>query len=107
MIAVIADDLTGAAELAGIGLRYTNNVKVVTEAIGNENVDMLVVSTDSRSMDSAAAVEKNAKVTAAIAALQPQLIFKKVDSALRGHVVEEIREHLNVLHLEKALLVPA
>ena len=107
MIAVIADDLTGAAELAGIGLRYTKNIKVVTEAIGNDKADMLVVSTDSRSMESIAAAEKNAGVTAAIAALQPQLIYKKTDSALRGHVAEEIKAHLNVLHLKKALLVPA
>jgi D-threonate/D-erythronate kinase len=106
MIAVIADDLTGAAELAGIGLRYMNNVKVVTEAISLD-ADMIVVSTDSRSMDSASAVEKNAKVTTAIAALKPQLIYKKIDSALRGHVVEEIREHLSILRLQKALLVPA
>ena len=107
MIVVIADDLTGAAELAGIGLRYTKNIKVVTEAPGNHQVDMLVVSTDSRSMDSMAAAKKNAGVTAAIAALKPQLIYKKTDSALRGHVAEEIQAHLDVLRLKKALLVPA
>src|SRR5688572_5722033 len=107
MIAVIADDLTGAAELAGIGLRYGLRAEVVTELTRETDADLLVVSMDSRSMDKQDAVRKASETTAAIAGLHPEMIFKKVDSALRGYVAEEIAAHLNILHLQKALLVPA
>ena len=107
MIAVIADDLTGAAELAGIGLRYFSKIKVFTDQIEAADADLIVVSTDSRSMPEVDAVRKTAAVTARVAALQPKLIFKKVDSALRGHVAAEIEAQLKQLALNRALLVPA
>ena len=107
MIAVIADDLTGAAELAGIGLRYFSKIQVFTGQIEAADADLIVVSTDSRSMSEEDAVRKTATVTATLAALRPQLIFKKVDSALRGHVAVEIEAQLKALALNSALLVPA
>jgi uncharacterized protein YgbK (DUF1537 family) len=107
MIAVIADDLTGAAELAGIGLRYGLRTEVVTELNLETDADLLAISMDSRSMNKKAAIEKALATTAALAPLGPEIIFKKVDSALRGYVAEEIAAHLKVLDLDKALLVPA
>src|SRR5688500_7067066 len=107
MIAVIADDLTGAAELAGIGLRYGLRAEVVTAFIGKTDADLLVISMDSRSMNKADAIRKASETTAALLALQPEYIFKKVDSALRGYVAEEIAAHLKILQLKKAVLIPA
>ncbi|MDI9872315.1 hypothetical protein [Flectobacillus roseus] len=46
MILVIADDLTGAAEIAGIGLRYGLKVRVCTEIIQEVTEDILVNSPD-------------------------------------------------------------
>ena len=49
MIAVIADDFTGAAEIGGIGLRHGMRVVIETEPVPNGQVDLLVIATDSRS----------------------------------------------------------
>ncbi len=39
--------------------------------------------------------------------LQPSFIYKKIDSVLRGHVIEEIKVQLQESHLNKALIVAA
>ncbi len=107
MIAVVADDLTGAVEIAGAGLRYGLTVKVVTTLNDASRVDLLVVATDTRSMPEPEAVQTMADITTKLKALNPQFIFKKTDSVLRGHVVAELNTHLKQLGLNKALLVPA
>src|SRR5882757_10096749 len=43
MIAVIADDLTGAAELGGIGLRYGLSVEVNMDVNLSTKADLLVI----------------------------------------------------------------
>jgi uncharacterized protein YgbK (DUF1537 family) len=107
MIAAIADDLTGAVEIAGIGLRYGLRVEIVTALSQNTGVDLLVVASDTRSMTENAAATAMADITAQLKKLNPRFLFKKVDSVLRGHVLAELRSHLQQLGLEKALLVPA
>ncbi|WP_114782510.1 four-carbon acid sugar kinase family protein [Botryobacter ruber] len=107
MIAVIADDLTGAAELGGIGLRYGLEVEINSEVDPQTKADLLVISTDTRSRSQSEAEAIMAKVTEAIAKLQPRLLFKKTDSVLRGHVLAEMQAQMRVLHLHRALLVPA
>ncbi|WP_338875285.1 four-carbon acid sugar kinase family protein [Spirosoma sp. SC4-14] len=112
MLAVIADDLTGAAELAGIGITYGMAVELVIgrhpDSINPQsNADLLVVSTDARSVPEAEAVQEMTGVSAAIRTMKPDLIFKKVDSVLRGHVVAETSAQLTVLGLKRALIVPA
>lgn len=107
MIAVIADDFTGAAELAGIGLRYHLNVELVTEVNKETQADLLVIATDTRSLPEAEAVQVMQKHTKELLALQPALIFKKTDSVLRGHVLAEMRAQLSLTGFEKAVLVAA
>ncbi|HWB94270.1 MAG TPA: four-carbon acid sugar kinase family protein [Puia sp.] len=116
MIAVIADDLTGAAELGGIGLRHGLRTEVRMRVGGGlvpggsgagDGPDLLVIAGDSRSKSEAAAVEEMSTITRQIQELQPEWIFKKTDSVLRGHVMAELRVHLDILQLPSALLVPA
>ena len=107
MIAVIADDLTGAAELGGIGLTYGLDVELAMSVNPQSNAELLVIATDSRSVSELEAVAIMTEVSAALQAMKPQLIFKKVDSVLRGHVIPETVAQLAVLGLEKALIVPA
>lgn len=107
MIAVIADDFTGAAELAGIGLRRGWKVEVVTAVPEHTEADLLVVATDTRSMSQAAAVSEMEKVTRQVQVLQPEWTYKKVDSVLRGHIVAEMEVQMKVLGLRKGLLIPA
>lgn len=107
MIAVIADDLTGAAEIGGIGMQYGLTVEINTVADLKSKADLLIIATDTRSMPKKQALLKTAELTVALYNIKPQLIFKKVDSVLRGHVIAELNIHLLQFGLKRALLVPA
>ena len=107
MIAVIADDFTGAAELAGIGLRYHLNVELGTQVNKNTKADLFIIATDTRSLTEAEAVLDMQKHTRDLLTLQPTLIFKKTDSVLRGHILAEMRAQLSLTGFEKAVLVAA
>jgi D-threonate/D-erythronate kinase len=107
MIAVIADDFTGAAELAGIGLRYHLNVELGTEVNKYTRADLFIIATDTRSLSEAEAIQDMQKHTRDLLALQPTLIFKKTDSVLRGHILAEMRAQLSLTGFEKAVLVAA
>ncbi|MGM9507358.1 four-carbon acid sugar kinase family protein [Larkinella sp. GY13] len=107
MIAVIADDLTGAAELGGIGLAYGLEVELSMSVNLQSKADLLVISTDARSVSEPEAVREMTEVSRALQELKPLLIYKKIDSVLRGHILAETRAQLTVLGLAKALLVPA
>src|ERR1035437_26642 len=107
MIVVIADDFTGAAELAGIGLRYNLRVEMNTLVNLQSKADLLVIATDTRSMKRQEALLEMEMVTKEVARLNPTLIFKKVDSVLRGYVTEELLVHIHTLNHTRALVVPA
>jgi uncharacterized protein YgbK (DUF1537 family) len=107
MIVVIADDLTGAAELGGIGLNYQLNVEINTQIDLHSKADLVVIATDTRSMTKAEAMLETARVTTALAVLEPELIFKKVDSVLRGHIAEELQIMMQNLGYNSVLLVAA
>ena len=49
MLAVIADDLTGAAEIGGIGLSYGLKVEISSKVNPSTEADLLVIATDTRS----------------------------------------------------------
>lgn len=78
MIIVIADDFTGAAELGGIGLRYNLSVEVNTHVNLQSKADLLVIATDTRSMQKQEAEQHMEAVTREVAKLNPTFIFKKV-----------------------------
>jgi uncharacterized protein YgbK (DUF1537 family) len=107
MIVVIADDLTGAAEIGGLGLRYGLKAEIVTDLNINLHAELVVISTDTRSMPEEKALKITKAVSERISTIKPGIIFKKVDSVLRGHIVPEIKLHQNILGHKKALLVPA
>lgn len=107
MIAVIADDLTGAAEIAGIALRNGFRVVMDTKVQDSADTDVLVIATDTRSQSIEDAKMTISEVTEKLLALQPQLIFKKADSLLRGHIGEELDVQMAVSGKKRTLLIPA
>ncbi|UEG54602.1 four-carbon acid sugar kinase family protein [Mucilaginibacter daejeonensis] len=106
-VAVIADDLTGAAEIGGIGLRYGLKVEIAKTVDPDTKADMVVIDTDARSITQAEAVAKVSEVSHALKALHPQLWYKKIDSVMRGHVLAEIKAQCEAMQLQKTLVVPA
>ncbi|HVW14703.1 MAG TPA: four-carbon acid sugar kinase family protein [Mucilaginibacter sp.] len=107
MIVVIADDLTGAAEIGGIGSTYDLKTEIVCGTELSSAADLLIIATDTRSMPEKDALVVTERITANIAEIKPEVLFKKVDSVLRGHVIAELEAHLKTLQLNTALLVPA
>ncbi len=108
MIAVIADDITGAAEMAGIAHRLGLRVKLTMQPEATPDCDVLVIATDTRSMsESEAAIVSRELASNVMAIPGVDAIFKKTDSALRGHVVAELEAMLSVTDYDRALFIPA
>ncbi len=107
MIAVVADDITGAAEIAGIGYRFGLTVGFLTEVEGPlPECDVLVLATDTRSMNEQEAVTETHRVVRELRGRGVQAFFKKTDSALRGHIVAELKAFLQESGCSRALLMP-
>ncbi|MBB5042143.1 four-carbon acid sugar kinase family protein [Shinella fusca] len=106
MLAIVADDLTGALDTAapfasrGLHVEVALDVGAIAAAV-RENPAVLSVTLASREIDAAAARDVAA---AALAALPPGTrLFKKVDSRLKGHIAEE----LDAVPFRSALVAPA
>lgn len=106
MIAVIADDLTGAAELAGIGLNHGLRTEVSTTVDEHCDADLLIIATDTRSLSITEAKDIVHDLTVQLQRLKPRFLFKKIDSVLRGHIIEELQSQLIASGLKRALIVP-
>jgi D-threonate/D-erythronate kinase len=107
MIAVMADDFTGAAELAGISLRYGLKVTLSLDEANSTNEDILVISNNSRSLSKQDALNATKKTIQKIVAIKPFFIYKKIDSVLRGHVIDEINIQMQMTGYKKAFILPA
>ncbi len=86
---VIADDLTGAAEIAGMAPAGT-----------------VVIATNTRSLSETEAQEETVRVIRHYALTKEHIIFKKTDSAIRGHIVAELQTIMRELGYERCLLLP-
>ena len=107
---VIADDITGAAEMAGIAFARGEDVRL---ACGSPVSDCdiatngtVVIATDTRSMSEAEAVPETHCITSAFIH-HTSAIFKKTDSALRGHVVAELSALMEATGCRRAVFLPA
>ena len=108
MITVIADDITGAAEIAGVCLRYGLKVGFGIDIIPTNVTDVLIIATDSRSMSEENAYKTHWRLAHEIVKKNPEtILFKKCDSVLRGYVLSELSALLDVFDFKNVLLQPA
>jgi uncharacterized protein YgbK (DUF1537 family) len=107
MIGVIADDLTGAAELGAVGARHGLRAEIVRNGPPSGRADLVCVDTDSRSCEAAAAGQRAALAAQMLREAGAEWIYKKVDSVLRGQVTAEVEAVMRQLGLNRALLLPA
>jgi len=108
-ILIVADDLTGAAELGGIAFNCGLTVRILLDS---ENMvlfpeDVIILDSNSRNMAPEEAYQKVKKLISCIDISSFDLVFKKVDSLLRGPLASEIKALLDVLDIDQAYLVPA
>lgn len=107
MIAILADDFSGAAELAGLAAARGFTAEVQTEFDPSANADVIAVDTDTRLKDEDEAAKIVGEVTRRVAAAGPAWIYKKTDSVLRGHVRVEIEAILESTGLAACIFIPA
>jgi uncharacterized protein YgbK (DUF1537 family) len=107
MITVIADDLTGAAEIAGICLRYGLKASFGIDEMPENVADVNIIATDSRSMTEEDAYKTHRQLADIILAKKfNQVVFKKCDSVLRGYVLTELSALLDATEKKTAILQP-
>jgi uncharacterized protein YgbK (DUF1537 family) len=106
-IIILADDLSGAAELAGIAYMHGLTAEVQRQFDPTSSAEVLAIDTDSRGLAASAAAERLQALAGQIAAARPAWIYKKTDSVLRGQPRAEIEAILSAIGHERALLIPA
>lgn len=107
MIAVIADDFTGAAEIAGLGLRYGLTVEIESHVFSESNADLVIIATDTRSLNKDEAHDEVMMIAKQLQKTNYDWIYKKTDSVFRGHIYNELKAMLEINGYKKAILVPA
>lgn len=111
---VIADDITGAAEIAGIAFARGEKVRLVCGCPTAAD-QTTVIATDTRSMTEDEAVAETKRIAAVLTPhlksniqhATPITLFKKTDSALRGHVVAELSALMQATGYQRAVYLPA
>ena len=109
---VIADDITGAAEIAGIAFSKGHQVSLVcgSEESGcaTATYGTIVIATDTRSTSEGEAIAETRRIASPYRGeVGRELLFKKTDSALRGHVVAELTALMQATGYERAVYLPA
>jgi len=93
-VAIIADDLTGALDTgtpfveAGLTVAVAIDVEAVAEALAR-NPDVIVINTASRALSADAAAQQMQAALVALGPTKPPILFKKIDSRLKGNVAAE------------------
>ena len=80
------------------------SVSVAFDLASLPDADVVAVSTESRHVSAAIAAEK---AWMAARAITPRLVYKKIDSTLRGNVGAELAAVMDEMGFEKAIVAPA
>ena len=107
LIAVIADDLTGAAD-AGVQLvhaGYRTAVFFSESEVFAKDFDAVSFDTDSRALPAGFAAKR--VLEAARAAREARIVYKKLDSTLRGNVAAELAAASGGARRDLAVVAPA
>lgn len=107
MIVVIADDFTGAAELAGVALRFGLKSEVQTQFMMNPAVDVVIVDTNTRSKTADEALIVIEELMESLNSYEIDLLYKKTDSVFRGYIYQELSALLKYYPEKSVLLSPA
>jgi uncharacterized protein YgbK (DUF1537 family) len=118
VIYVIADDLTGANDTGVQFAKQGYNTHVViisgtdsrslpTSGSLTENIDVLVVDTETRDTDTSTARTRIRHVLENLNPADEDIIYKKIDSTLRGNIGAELDECLKALKKDICIFTPS
>ena len=114
MLYIIADDLTGATD-TGVQFStksYKTDVIIYNENINNIdlnniNSDILVLDSETREINKATAQKRIIKLLNSINLKNNDIIYKKVDSTLRGNIGIELDEIMNKFDYDLCIFSPS
>ncbi len=111
-LAIIADDITGAADtgvkaLPAFAPVYLLDHRFLSRATLEPPPGAVSVFTSSRGLAPAAAGRLAFAVGRSLRASHPQRVYKKIDSALRGHIGAELEAVMEALELPLSFIAPA
>ncbi|MFO1500272.1 MAG: four-carbon acid sugar kinase family protein [Verrucomicrobiota bacterium] len=107
MILIIADDLSGAAELAGLAAARGYSAQVQTAFNPSPAAEVIALDTDTRSCSAQEAAGRIREALQIAKHFAPAWIYKKTDSVLRGRVRAELSSLLAATNSSRVLLIPA
>lgn len=108
MILVVADDTSGATELAAGAAAYGLSIEFRRDTLApTESVDVVIYDTQTRCLNVDESIARLKQLWATIHCLPFTLCYKKVDSILRGHVAVETYEMASALGFGDVWLCPA
>lgn len=104
-VLLVADDLTGAVDTGyGFARRGHRTVVAVDDAADAGDPTVLAANTDSRYADKDVA---RAAVARVLGGRDVPIVYKKVDSTLRGNVVAELEAAMAETGADRAIVAPA
>jgi uncharacterized protein YgbK (DUF1537 family) len=104
MLGIIADDLTGAMDSSGYFASLGFGTVVILAPDFPSDADVVVITTNSRAEAPNIAGER---VKQAVRSLAGRVVYKKIDSTLRGNIGVELEAAIGELTVEKAVVAPA
>ncbi|OBZ96641.1 membrane protein [Pararhizobium polonicum] len=110
--AIIADDLTGALDTgtpfveAGLTVAVAIDVEALTEALARDP-DVVVVNTASRALSADEAAERVEAALAILGPARPRILFKKIDSRLKGNIAAESMALAKAADRNRIIVAPA
>lgn len=108
-IAVIADDLTGANDCGVQLVKFDLEVSVMINANGKaeENQEICIYNSDSRALQSEVAYQKVKEISEQVVKHSPAIVYKKMDSTMRGNVGSELNALIDVFPCDFVFIAPS
>lgn len=113
-IVVMADDLTGANEIGIILAECGRKAFILSRQLRKRDIeslvdhfDALVINVGSRDLDGKVAYERVKTLLSCSEKIREGLFYKKMDSTIRGNLVEETDAILDLKFVDAIFLVPA
>lgn len=112
MIYVIADDLTGANDtgVQFVKKGYNTMVSIFDKSVLQstpEDLDVFVIDTETRELENKTARKKLRSILEKININKKDIIYKKVDSTLRGNIGAELEEIMMILNRDICIFSPS
>jgi len=112
MIYIIADDLTGANDtgVQFVKKGYNATVSILdnqSTIIVPEDLDVFVMDTETRGLEDKIARKKLKSILEKINIKKKDIVYKKVDSTLRGNIGNELEEIMMILNRDICIFSPS